>query len=59
MTETGLERTFFSREAEIESLVRYAWLERVVVAVVTEPHAPERPVNVVLLRAPRQPRRPR
>ena len=58
-TETGLERTFFSREAEIESLVRYAWLERVVVAVVTEPHAPERPVNVVLLRAPRQPRRPR
>jgi Pro-kumamolisin, activation domain len=58
LTEKGRERTFFSREAEIESLVRYAWLERVVVAIVTEPHAPERPINVVLLRAPRQPRRP-
>lgn len=58
LTEHGRERLYFSREAEIESLVRYAWLERVVVAVISEPHTPDSPINVVLLRAPQQPRRP-
>ncbi len=53
-TEEGHQRTYFSRETEIEHLVRYAWRERVVVAVLSRRHAPERPVNLVLLRAPSQ-----
>ena len=57
LTEQGKERLYFSREAEIESLVRHAWLERIVIDVITEHHTPECPINVILLRAPRQPRR--
>jgi Pro-kumamolisin, activation domain len=54
LTEAGHERGFVSREAEIESLVRFAWQDRVVVTVVTEAHEPERPVRIVLRHAPRQ-----
>jgi hypothetical protein len=52
LTEAGHERGFASREAEIESLVRFAWEERVVITVVTEAHKPERPVRIILRRAP-------
>jgi hypothetical protein len=55
LTEAGHERSFASREAEIESLVRFAWEERVVVSVVTEAHETDRPVRIILRRAPRQP----
>jgi pro-kumamolisin-like protein len=56
LTEAGHERGFVSREAEIESLVRFAWEERVVITVETEAHEPERPARIILRRAPRQPR---
>ena len=36
LTEHGHERAYRSREAEIESLVRYAWNDRVVITVVSE-----------------------
>lgn len=55
LTEAGHERSFASREAEIESLVRFAWEERVVVSVVTEAHGTDRPERIILRRAPRQP----
>ena len=58
LTEWGHERCYYSREAEIEALVRYAWLERVVVEVVSDRYCPDRPVNLILRRAPPQPRRP-
>jgi hypothetical protein len=57
-TEEGCERIYYSREAEIESLVREAWKQRMVIAVVTERHEPDLPVEVILLRAPPQPLRP-
>jgi len=59
LTEQGHERFYLSRQAEIEALVRYAWVERVVIAVVSERHEPERPVKVILCRAPPQPLRPK
>jgi hypothetical protein len=57
-TEHGYERIYYSRESEVESLVREAWKERMVIAVVTERHEPDVPVEVILLRAPPQPRHP-
>jgi len=53
LTEEGHERCYFSREAEIEDLVRYAWAERVVITVVSEVHEPEVPIKIILLRVPR------
>ncbi|MGA8875874.1 MAG: hypothetical protein WB555_10085 [Candidatus Korobacteraceae bacterium] len=55
LTEEGHERRYFSREAEIEDLVRYAWAERVVIRVLSETHAPEVPVRIILLRVPPNP----
>jgi hypothetical protein len=52
LTEEGHERIYRSQEAEIERLVRYAWLERVVITVVDREHRPEVPVRVILKRAP-------
>ncbi len=57
-TECGHERWYVSREAEIEALARYAWVERVVITVESETHEPERPVRLILRRAPPQPRNP-
>ena len=50
-TEAGHERSFVSREAEIESLVRFAWEARLVITVVTEAYEPECPVRMILRRA--------
>jgi hypothetical protein len=58
LTEEGHERCFASREGEIEALARYAWVERIVITVVSEAHEPERPVRIILRRAPPQPRHP-
>jgi hypothetical protein len=54
VTEDGTERSFHAREAEIESLVRFAWTDRVVVTVLVREGEPDRPVSIVLRRAPRQ-----
>ncbi|OUL74057.1 S53 family peptidase [Paraburkholderia hospita] len=54
LTEEGHEHTYRTREAEIEALARYAWLERVVIKVVTESQCPNIPVRIILLRAPLQ-----
>jgi hypothetical protein len=58
LTEEGHERIYYGREAEIEALARYAWVERVVITVLSEAHRPDRPVNIILRRAPQQPSRP-
>ena len=52
LTEEGHERIYFSREDEIEELVRYAWAERVVITVLSEAHRPEVPVKIILRRVP-------
>jgi hypothetical protein len=52
LTEGGHERIYFSREDEIEELVRYAWAERVVITVLSETHWPEVPVKIILRRVP-------
>jgi hypothetical protein len=52
LTEEGHEHTYRTREVEIEALARYAWLERVVIKVVTESHCPNVPVRIILLQAP-------
>jgi hypothetical protein len=56
LTEEGYERAYRSHETEVEALARYAWQERVVVRVVTEPHRPDDPARIILLRAPPQSR---
>jgi hypothetical protein len=58
LTEEGQERAYLSREAEIESLARQAWVERMVITVFSEAHAPDRPISIILRRAPPQPKRP-
>jgi hypothetical protein len=58
LTEEGDQRDFFSREAEIESLARFALEQEAVITVLTEIHEPDRPANVILRRTPQQPRRP-
>jgi hypothetical protein len=55
LTESGHERVFYSTEAEIEALVRFAWTDRVVISVLVRDGHPERPVSIILRRAPRQP----
>ena len=52
-TEDGHEKRFRGRENEIESLVREAWSERMVITVLTEEHDPRWPVAIVLRRLPR------
>jgi hypothetical protein len=57
LTEDGHERVFRSRESEMEALVRFAWQDRVVIAVLSEGDAAHCPVSIILRRAPPQPRR--
>jgi hypothetical protein len=59
LTEEGHRRDYFSREAEIESLMRVAWEQRIVITVIADAHELERPVKLILRRAPPQPRDPR
>jgi hypothetical protein len=55
LTEAGFERSFRSRETEIEALVRFAWRDRVVISVIVRAGEPHVPVSIVLRWAPRQP----
>jgi hypothetical protein len=55
LTECGEERQYRSRESEIEALLRYAWRDRVVITVLSEPDAERCPVSIILQRAPPQP----
>ncbi|MBV9965669.1 MAG: hypothetical protein JO008_08235, partial [Alphaproteobacteria bacterium] len=57
LTERGEECEYCSREAEIESLVRHAWRDRVVICVISEHDAERCPVSIILRRAPPQPER--
>ena len=52
LTEAGHHREFRSHEPEIERLVRFAWADHVVISVRIRHHHPERPVSIVLRRAP-------
>jgi hypothetical protein len=52
LTEEGHRRSYHSREREVESLVRFAWLDRIVVEVTADAHQPEAPEEIILLRAP-------
>jgi hypothetical protein len=56
LTEHGEERSFRSRESEIEALVRFAWQERVVITVITDASGSRSPISIILRRAPPQPR---
>jgi hypothetical protein len=51
LTETGEERLFHSHESEIETLVRFAWEERVVISVAANPFTPDHPTNIILRRS--------
>lgn len=55
ITEAGHERAFHTTEAEIEALVRFAWIDRVVISVLVRESHPELPASIILRRAPRQP----
>jgi hypothetical protein len=55
LTEAGHNRHYLCTETEIETLVRYAWLERVVITVVSEEHRREKPKRITLVRARRGP----
>jgi hypothetical protein len=50
-TEGGHDEVFRSKETAIEELVRRAWLERWVVAVIVRKHARHVPVSIVVRRA--------
>ncbi|MDB5070396.1 MAG: hypothetical protein JWM87_1507 [Candidatus Eremiobacteraeota bacterium] len=54
LTEAGHERAFRSREGEIEELVLAAWRERFVISVFVHANERDRPVSIVLRRAPRE-----
>jgi hypothetical protein len=54
LTETGHERRYHATESEIEELARFAWIDRVVVSVLSSKERPERPVDIVLRRAPKR-----
>jgi hypothetical protein len=56
LTEEGHQRSYRSREAEIEALVRFAWQDRAVITVFSREDDPSRPVSVILRRAPPQPK---
>jgi hypothetical protein len=51
-TEQGHKRNYHSHQEEIETLVRYAWLDRIVITVISEEHDPDEPVHIILRRAP-------
>jgi hypothetical protein len=51
LTEHGHERTYRSHQAEIETLVRYAWHHRIVITAISEEHDPEEVVRIILRRA--------
>jgi hypothetical protein len=53
LSEEGHKHAYHSSEGEIEELVRYAWIERIVITVISEDHDPVRPVRIILRRAPR------
>jgi hypothetical protein len=55
LTEEGQQRDYFSREAAIEALVRFAWEQRVLISVLARADDAQVPVNVILRRAPSQP----
>src|ERR1700739_2221015 len=48
--EHGHEHAFHSVEAQVEELVRFAWMKRVLIRVETHPHDPLRPARILLLR---------
>jgi len=52
LTEHGEERIFYSREREIETLVRIAWQDRMVITVLTAANDRLCPVSVILRRDP-------
>jgi len=55
LTETGYRLEFRATEAETAQLVRFAWIERVVVSVVVRKDHPEHPVSIILRRVPWRP----
>jgi hypothetical protein len=52
LSEEGHEHHYHSRENEIEALARYAWVERVVITVLSEDRDRADPVRIILRRAP-------
>jgi hypothetical protein len=56
MTESGKELTFRSKEPEIETLIRFAWEDRVVITVETDKARPHVPTAILLRRAPHKER---
>ena len=46
------ERTFHSREKEIEQLAERAWRERLRITVYTEHHEPHRPKSIIVREPP-------
>ncbi len=50
ITEAGREHRFEAREPELEELVRFAWIDRVVISVVVDRHTLTRPISIVLRR---------
>jgi hypothetical protein len=52
-TEHGTERSFESREHEIEALAQRAWADRIVISVFAKSDEPHQPESIVLRRAPR------
>jgi hypothetical protein len=48
--EHGHEHLFHSVEAQVEELVRFAWMKRVLIRVETHHHDPLRPARILLLR---------
>ena len=53
LTEARHEHRFFSREPEIEGLVRDAWEERSVISVFADAKHPDEPLAIILRRTPR------
>jgi hypothetical protein len=55
LTEAGHNEEFHATEAEIEQLVHFAWIDRVVISVRVHKGRPEIPVTIILRRAPKRP----
>ncbi len=58
LSEEGCERRYWSREHEIEELIRYAWVARVVITVFSWVHEQEVPIKIILRHAPPPSSRP-
>ncbi len=58
LSEEGCERRYWSREHEIEELIRYAWVARVVITVFSWGHEQEVPIKIILRHAPPPSSRP-